>query len=318
MPAPPRRARAVFLALLTVTIWAVNYPAMKVALREMHALAYTGWRFVAAASLLLVEAAVRREPALPPAGERRLALLLAVTGVGLYQWFFAWGVAGTSGFAAALLNSTSPLFSALFVFLLGFERWTARTAIGCLVAYGGVALFVRAGERGGAGSLAGDVMCLLAAATWAVYTVAAGRLPGRLTPFQSQFATFVGGTLPLLLYCAPYMARQDYAAVSAGTWAILVLSAVLPLVLAFRMWTFAIRVLGVAPTTSFGFLIPPLAGVTSLLWTGETFGPEKLLAAAVILAGLGLTKAGALRPRAAGLRRVAAPGSPGRGVRPPS
>ena len=288
-----------FFALLTVSIWGVNYPAMKVALLEMHPLAYTGWRFVVAASLLLAEAAFRREPALPPRGERGLALLLALTGVALYQWFFAWGVAETSGFAAALLNSTSPLFSALFVFVLGLERWTVQTALGSLVAYGGVAIFVRSSQGGDAGTFAGNVLCLLAAATWAVYTVGAARLPGRLTSFQSQFATFVGGTVPLLFYCAPHMARQNYGAVSATTWVILLLSAVLPLVLAFRLWTFCIRVLGVAQTTSFGFLIPPLAGVTSLFWTGETFGPEKLLSAAVILLGLALTKAGWRRPAAA-------------------
>jgi len=294
-PAPSRRALAILCALLTVTIWGVNYPAMKVALREMHPLAYTGWRFVLAAALLLGEATWRREPALPSPGQRGLAFLLALTGVGLYQWFFAWGVAKTSGFAAALLNSTSPLFSALFVLLLGLERWTTRTALGSLVAYGGVALFVRSSPGGDAGNLTGNVLCLLSATTWAVYTVAAGRLPGRLTPFQSQFATFVGGTVPLLFYCAPYMARQDYGAVSAGTWIILLLSAVFPLVLAFRLWTFSIRVLGVAQTTSYGFLVPVLAGVSSALWTGETFGPEKLLSAGVVLAGLALTKAGGLR-----------------------
>ncbi|HQR68646.1 MAG TPA: DMT family transporter, partial [Thermoanaerobaculia bacterium] len=218
--------------------------------------------------------------------------LLALAGVGLYQWFFAWGVARTSGFAAALLNSTSPLFSALFAVLAGLERWTARGAAGAGLAYAGVALFVASSHAAEGGSLAGNVLCLLSAATWAVYTVAAARIPGRLSPLQAQFATFVGGSIPLFAYCAPAMARQDYAAVSPGTWAILVLSAVVPLVVAFRVWTYAISVLGVSATTSYGFLVPVIAGFSSALWTGETFGIEKLLSAAVVLAGLALTKSG--------------------------
>ncbi len=290
--AASRRGIAITLALLTVTVWGVNYPAMKVALREMHPLAYTGWRFVLAAGILLAEAAFRREPALPPRGQRRLALLLALTGVGLYQWFFAWGVAKTSGFAAALLNATSPLFSAFIAILVGLERWTARSAAGSAVAYGGVALFVASSQAAEGGSLSGNVLCLLSAATWAVYTVAAARLPGRLSPLQAQFATFVGGSVPLLITCAPAMASQDYSAVSAGTWIILALSAVLPLVVAFRVWTFAIGVLGISSTTSYGFLVPVIAGFSSALWTGETFGPEKLLSAAVVLLGLALTKSG--------------------------
>ena len=303
-PAAARRALAVSFALVTVAVWGVNYPAMKIALREMHPLAYTGWRFVLAASLLLAEAAWRPGPVLPARGQRGLAALLALTGVGLYQAFFAWGVAGTSGFAAALLNATSPLFSLLFVVLLGQERWTPRSALGSAVAYGGVALFVATSQSAGGGSLAGNVLCLLSAATWAVYTVVAARLPGRLTPFQAQFATFVGGSVPLLAYCAPAMARQDYSDVSAGTWLIVVLSAVLPLVLAFRLWTYALQVLGVGETTSFGFLVPVLAGVSSALWTGEAFGVEKLLSAGVVLAGLGLTKSAVRfrRPGSAGRR----------------
>jgi drug/metabolite transporter (DMT)-like permease len=296
-PAPSRRALAVGLALATVTIWGVNYPAMKVALREMHPLAYTGWRFVLAAGLLVAEASWRRRPALPPRGQRGLALLLALTGVGLYQVFFAWGVALTSGFAAALLNSTSPLFSALFAVLVGAERWTPLAAVGSLVAYGGVALFLASGHAAGGESLGGNVLCLFSAMTWAVYTVAASRLPGRLTPLQSQFATFVGGTLFVLAYCAPDMARQDYASVSPLTWTILVLSAVFPLVLAFRVWTWAIVVLGVAPTTSYGFLVPVFAGVGSAFWTGETFGFGKLASAVIVLLGLAVTKVGRDRPR---------------------
>ncbi len=293
MPDPSgRRGAAVVLALLTVAVWGVNYPAMKVALRAMHPLAYTGWRFVLAAGLLLAEAAVRPERALPPRGQWRLALLLSLAGVGLYQWFFAWGVAKTSGFAAALLNSTSPLFSALFALLLGLERWTPRAATGSVLAYAGVALFVATSHPAEGGSLAGNVLCLLSASTWAVYTVAAARLPGRLSPLQGQFATFVGGSVPLLLYCAPAMASQDYGAVSAGTWVILVLSAVLPLVAAFRVWTFAIGVLGVGQTTSYGFLVPVVAGISSALWTGETFGWEKVLSAAVVLLGLALARSG--------------------------
>jgi drug/metabolite transporter (DMT)-like permease len=48
----------------------------------------------------------------------------------------------------------------------------------------------------------------------------------------------------------------------------------------------------VSPTTSYGFLVPLIAGLSSALWTGETFGPEKLLSAAVVLLGLALTKSG--------------------------
>jgi len=61
-----RRSAAVVAALATVAIWGVNYPALKIALREMHPLALTGWRFVLAALLIGGQSALLRERALPP------------------------------------------------------------------------------------------------------------------------------------------------------------------------------------------------------------------------------------------------------------
>jgi drug/metabolite transporter (DMT)-like permease len=237
-----RRPLALAGALLSVLIWSVNYPAMKVAFREMSPLAFTWWRFALATTVLVAEARLRREPILPPREGRRLALVLALSGVGVYQWLYALGLAATTSFSAAVLNSVSPL-----VAMLGWERLSLFAAIGSLVAWSGVAL--------------------------------------------------------VLVYAFPAMLRQDYRAVGAGTWVILVLSSILPLVLAFRLWPEAIRTLGVAQATSLGFLTPVLAGVASALWTGERFDAGKLLAAGVVLLGLALTRAGR-RPVAAASARA--------------
>ena len=86
------------------------------------------------------------------------------------------------------------------------------------------------------------------------------------------------------------MLRQDYARVSPFTWAIVVFSAILPLAVAFRLWLEAVRSLGVAQATSFGFLVPVLAGIASAIFTGERFDARKVLSAAVVLAGLALIR----------------------------
>ncbi len=59
---------------------------------------------------------------MPPPGARGLALVLALSGVGVYQWLYALGLASTSGFSAALLNSVSPLIAMLLVVLFGWEH----------------------------------------------------------------------------------------------------------------------------------------------------------------------------------------------------
>ena len=63
-----------------------------------------------------------------------------------------------------------------------------------------------------------------------------------------------------------------------------------PLAVAFRLWLEAVRTLGVAQATSFGFLVPVLAGIASAIFTGERFNAQKILSAAVVLSGLTLIR----------------------------
>ena len=292
MTASLRRPLAVLGALASVVIWAVNYPATKIVYRELSPLAFTGWRIVLAAAFLITEALVRRERLVPPPGARGLALVLALSGVGAYQWLYALGLASTSGFSAALLNSVSPLIAMLLVVVFGWERMSPLAGAGSLVAWGGVALFVTSTHGPDFGSTAGNLMCLGAATSWAVYNVASARAARFLSPLGTQLAAFGGGTVLVLAYTLPDMVRQDYTRLSPWTWAIAVLSTFLPLVVAFRLWLGAVRTLGVAQGTSFGFLIPVLAGIASAILTGERFDAQKVLSAAVVLAGLALTRIG--------------------------
>ena len=290
------RPKALLGVLFCVLVWGANYPATKVAYREISPLAYTGWRFLLAAALILAWARRNGAPVLPPRGLRLRGLLLAMTGVGVYQLFFAVGVARTSGFAAALLNSVSPLLSLLLVAALGQER-IGRTAVaGTVVAWGGVAAFLLS-AHGSAdlGGLWGNVLCLVSATCWSVYSVASSRFSTRIPHATALATTFALGTPVLLAYCLPAMVRQDYASVSPLAWTILVLSAVFPLYVSFRLWARGLAVLGVAATTRLGVLVPVVAGVSSALWTSERFSGAKLASAALVLGGLALSRLGTPR-----------------------
>jgi drug/metabolite transporter (DMT)-like permease len=305
VPSPLSASSKAFLgAVLCVGVWGVNYPATKIAYQELSPLAYTGWRFLIAASLILGWAVRNGAPVLPPRGLRRYGLLLAMTGIGIYQPIFAIGVDRTSAFAAALLNSVSPLLALLVVTALGYERIPRIAVAGTAVAWCGVVGFLVAAHGSvDLGGLSGNLLCLASATFWAVYSVSSSRLSNRIPHATALATTFAFGTPVLLAYCAPSMARQEYGHVSAQTWVILVLSAVFPLYASFRLWAHALAVLGVATTTRVGVLVPVVAGVSSALWTGERFSGAKIASAAVVLAGLALTRLGAARdlpPRASG------------------
>jgi drug/metabolite transporter (DMT)-like permease len=272
-------------------VWGVNYPATKIAYRELSPLAYTGWRFLLAAVLILGWAVRNGALILPPRGLRRYGLLLAMAGIGVYQPIFAIGIERTSGFAAALLNSVSPLLALLIVALLGYERIPRLAVAGTAVAWCGVAGFLLSAHGSvDLGGLSGNLLCLASATFWAVYSVTSSRLSTRIPHATALATTFAFGTPVLLAFCAPAMVRQDYGHVSTLTWVILVLSAVFPLYVSFRLWAHGLAVLGVAATTRLGVLVPVFAGLSSALWTGERFSGAKVATAAVILGGLVLAR----------------------------
>ena len=287
------RSKALLGVVFCVGVWGVNYPATKIAYKELSPLAYTGWRFLIAAVLILWWAVRNGAPVLPPRGLRRYGLLLAMAGIGIYQPIFAIGVARTSGFAAALLNSVSPLLALLIVAALRFEQIPRLALAGTAVAWCGVAGFLVAAHGSvDLGGLSGNLLCLVSATCWAIYSVSSSRLSSRIPHATALATTFAFGTPVLLAYCAPSMVRQEYRDVSTLTWVILVLSAVFPLYASFRLWAHALAVLGVAATTRVGVLVPVVAGVSSAFWTGERFSGAKLASAAVVLGGLALARMG--------------------------
>ena len=293
---PSARSKALLGVVLCVVVWGVNYPATKIAYREFSPLAYTGWRFLIAAALILWWAWRNGAPLLPPRGLRFQGFFLAMAGIGLYQPVFAIGIDRTSGFAAALMNSVSPLLALLFVFALGYERISSFALAGTAVAWCGVGVFLVAAHGSvDLGGRTGNLLCLASATFWAIYSVTSSRLSTRIPHATALATTFAFGIPVLLVYCAPAMLAQDYRGVSIPAWVILVLSAVFPLYAAFRLWAHALAVLGVATTTRIGVLVPVVAGVSSALWTGERFSGAKLASAAVVLGGLALARLGASR-----------------------
>jgi drug/metabolite transporter (DMT)-like permease len=68
------------------------------------------------------------------------------------------------------------------------------------------------------------------------------------------------------------------------------------------LWNFGIARRGAAIATSFGLLVPIIAGSLSAVLYDETFGPRKLLGAALVLGGLLFIRIG---PRWLGQRTAA-------------
>jgi drug/metabolite transporter (DMT)-like permease len=277
--------------LLVVLIWGANFSVVKLALAEIPPLAFAALRF-AFAGALLWGLLVAREGLQPlPKGALWKLTWIGIVGNTLYQVGFTLGLQRTTAANASLLIAITPALVAGFGAVLGIERLRRSTAFGIVMALAGVALVLSArGLSFTQAGLFGDLLLLGCALAWTVYTLGVRSLGAGLSPLAITTWTMITGVPGLLIVSAPELLATDWAAVSAGAWWGLAYATVLALVLAYLLWNNSVRVAGSNRTAIFGCAIPLVAALVAWPALGEAPTALQGLGAALIVAGVLLTR----------------------------
>ncbi len=290
------------LLLLMTVIWGSNYTIVKSAFDEMPAQPFNALRMTIASIVFLIAIGIARHYKRPsvfytpePISRRDwLALLgLALVGHVLYQLCFIGGLARTSVANSSLILAITPVAIAVINAARGHERIGTWHWLGALMSIGGVYLVVGHGATMYAGHLAGDLLMLGGVVCWATYTVGAGRLMERHSPLGVTGVSTAIGTAVYAAIVAPRMRTVDWAGVSATTWISLAYSAVFAIVVSYMIWYTAVQKIGGTRTSMYSNLVPIVALAVAVLWRGEPLGFAKLAGAALVLAGVAITRAAA-------------------------
>lgn len=279
--------RLLFVAL----VWGVNFSAVKYALADFSPLSFTVARFLLASIFLLCVMAAARIPFAMDRRDRFAVARLGLVGITLYNVFFMYGLKHTSASHSALFISLSPLFAVLLQAASGRERITQRVTAGVLLAMAGVFLVIngRSGDTG-ATTLAGDLLTLVAALLWAVYTVSSQPLLERHSPVKVTAYSMCAGSVLLLVPSIPDLAQQPWAAVSGSAWAAFAFSAFVSGGISFSLWYEGIRRIGVAGTAAYHYLVPFVAVLFAALFLGEQFTLRQACGGAAIIFGIMLVQ----------------------------
>ena len=289
-PAP--RVSPDLAILVLVVIWGVNFSVVKWLLGQFEPLALNGLRF-ALGALVLVPFVVRgrglarfeRRDWLPLIG-------LGIVGNLVYQLLFIFGIDLTLAGNAALMLAMAPVFVTLFSAFMRHEHIRPAGWLGVTLSTAGIA-FVLAGTsaiRFGAETLAGDFVMLASAIAWAVYTVGASPLVRRHGALPVTGVTMWIGAALLFVVSIPSLRSQDWSLTTPLGWTGLVVSGTLAVGLSYVIWYHGVEHLGSARTAVFSNTVPIVALVTAWLTLGETPGPFQLVGAALIIAGVLLTR----------------------------
>jgi drug/metabolite transporter (DMT)-like permease len=285
-----RPSAAEVMLLVTVVIWAFNFTVTKYVLDNGFApLAYSSLRF-AAAGLLFAAITYRYEHSFR-LERRHLVLLLGAAFVGIYvnQVAFVYAIELTTASTVALIFGTLPVLTALFAYAFGIERLSRRFWIAAAFSFAGVALVAIGSEGGVSGDVTGDLLALVGAASWGLYSVAIAPLMRSYTPFRISAVALLAGCVPLALTALPQLIDQDWN-LPGLVWAGFAFAVLGPLVLTNVLWFTAIDRVGPSRATLVTNLQPFLAAVFAVVLLSESISALQLAGGAAIALSLLLAR----------------------------
>ncbi|MGH3142912.1 MAG: DMT family transporter, partial [Gaiellales bacterium] len=278
------------MLLLTVVLWALGIVVTKYLLDNgFQPLAYSGVRYgIATAIFLVLTYALERS--LRVGGRAQLGqIAIAAFALLLNQVCFVYALKLTTATTVALMLGTMPVFAGLFGSLAGVEHMTRRFSLAAGVSFCGVAL-VAAGSGGDfSGELAGILVAVGIAATWAAYSVAIAPLMRSYSPYRISSVVLAVMWVPLVIIASPQIADQEFD-LGWKVWASFAFAVVGPLLLTNVLWFTAVHRVGPGRASLFANLQPFLAAVFAVILLSEPLstwqiGGGLLIGAGIFLAG---------------------------------
>src|SRR4051812_2476247 len=265
------------MLLALAAVWGASFLFIRVAVDDLGPVALADGRLLLAALALapFVLRGLRRTAPI------RKYVLLGAINAALPFTLIALAETRIDASLAAILNASTPLFSAVVAAAVGDEPFTARRAFGLALGIGGVALVVGLAHVDADLAFFGAAACSLAAAlcyaigTTYVKHAMAGEPPGTLALFQQLAAGLV--LLPLVAAVPPRHVPDSGALLALAGLA--VLSTSLAYLLYFRL----VAEVGPTSTLTVTFLVPVFGVLWATVFLGEHLGAGTLLGGALIL-----------------------------------
>jgi drug/metabolite transporter (DMT)-like permease len=287
--------------IATMVVWGLNFPFVKHVLDQVGVGAFLFIRFAALPLLALALLAIVFRGRLARTWPRREDLprfmACALVGHAVHIAAVMSGMNLSTAFSSSLVLMSGPLFTLGILAALGAERLGVHQVVGTLLACCGIALFLSDKFAGGAAHAGyGDLLLMLAALCFSLYTVLAQPLTKRYGPLIVLSYTLLFSAPPILLVSLGSFLRIDTTKLTPLVCLGMVWALVLSSFLGWMAWGWVNAVRGVARSAPFNYLMPPIAGFSAWLTLGESFTWLKVLGAAVTMAGVAWAQFGSGRP----------------------
>lgn len=278
-----------WLALLSL-LWGCAFLFTKVALRDIPVFSVALGRTGIAAVLLLALVALGANSLWRARHRWREFLVLGALRGAIPITLMVWAQTRIDAGVAAILNSTSPLFTMVAAHVLTRDdRFTLGKLLGCGVGMVGVGIMVGGQALHSMNEqVLGQLAILAACCSYGLAAVYGRRFSG-LTHATSAAGMLTGASvliLPMALLESPWTLTPAPSSLAALT-----MLAVLSTALGFIVWFRLIQTAGPSNTSLVAFGIPIVALALGFVVLGEHPTLSSLLGLSAILGGLALSQA---------------------------
>jgi drug/metabolite transporter (DMT)-like permease len=289
-------------AIATMLIWGMNFALVKYVLEQLGVAAFLFVRFVSlpilSFALLVVIFRSRIRYTWPRREDLPRFVLTGLLGHTLHIAVVMYAMSLSTAFSSALVLTSGPLFTLAILVAMKAERLHKAQVAGTLFACLGIGIFLADKFAGGISRAGfGDLLLLVAAFLFSLYTVMTQPLAKRYGPLIVLSYTLLFSSAPILLFTWSAAAAIDFRALPAMVWFGLAWAIVGSSLFGWLMWTWVNTVRGVARTAPFAYLCPPIAGLVAWLTLGETFTWLKIGGAVITMAGVAWAQFGSGAPR---------------------
>lgn len=292
-----------YLALIfAVLCWSGIWIAGRGVHEEIRPVAMSFWRWLLAALIFLpfVFGQLKREWAIIKRERVRLAIKAAF-GVPIFSIFLYWGLDTTGAINGSLLNSAQPVYVMLIAWIIFQQPSRGRELAGVVVSLLGVTAIISRGDVYALARLqfsAGDILVIISAVSWALYTVLLRVWPSELSQRSFMAAIIIFGVPMILPF---YIADVALSGVSPVSWPVvisIIYQGVFGSIIAFLCWTYGVTRTGMAVGILFVHLLPVFTAIMAITLLGERLELFHLVGIALILAGIYVaTRETAIQPR---------------------
>lgn len=287
-----RRTLAIVEVTLAVIFWGASFIATKVALREVSPATVVWLRFVMGTVILGAAMFARREYALPSLRDMVYFAMLGFIGIAFHQWLQSTGLVTAQASTTAWIVATTPIFIALLAWLFLKERLRLPGVLGIGLASLGVFLVVSEGDFGslrlGEFGTPGDILILISAVNWAVFSVLSRRgLQSHPTMRMLFFVMGFGWLFSSLLFFTS-AGISEISDLTATGWFSIGFLGIFCSGLAYIFWFDALNVLPTAQVGSFLYIEPIVAVIIAGIVLNEPLLLASLFGGAIILFGVWL------------------------------